>query len=118
MKLTFPAPEAGLEVEPVFVDAVRQDGAPSFVLIDCREAEEHAYCHIPGDVLVPLSRFVAAIEPALPAPEVPVVVYCHHGMRSAQAAGFLRSKGRANVFSLRGGIEAWSVEIDPNVPRY
>jgi adenylyltransferase/sulfurtransferase len=118
VKLTFPAPEEGLEVEPVFIDAVRQDGVPSFVLIDCREEEEHAYCHIQGDVLVPLSRFVASIEAALPAPEVAVVVYCHHGMRSAQAASFLRSKGRALVFSLRGGIEAWSVEVDPRVPRY
>ncbi|RFC47163.1 MAG: adenylyltransferase and sulfurtransferase [Verrucomicrobia bacterium] len=118
MNLSFPSPAAGLEVEPVFIDAVRREGAPPFRLIDCREEDEHAHCHIEGDVLVPLSRFVAEIAAALPGAEVPVVIYCHHGMRSAQAAGFLRSKGHALTFSLRGGIEAWSLEVDPSVARY
>jgi adenylyltransferase/sulfurtransferase len=118
MSLSFPAPEDGLEVEPGFVEALRRPGGPAFRLIDCREEDEHAFCHIDGDLLVPLSRFVESIEAVLPGTEVPVVIYCHHGMRSAQAASFLRARGRSLVFSLRGGIEAWSLEVDPGVARY
>ena len=47
-----------------------------------------------------------------------VVVYCHHGMRSMQATQFLRARGHQYVFSMAGGIDAWSAEIDPAVPRY
>lgn len=118
MSLGFPAPEEGLEVEPVLVDALRVEGEVPFVLIDCREEEEHAYCRIDGDFLVPLSRFAEEIDAALPKPEVPIVIYCHHGMRSARAASYLRSKGHPHTYSLRGGIDAWSVEIDPDVVRY
>lgn len=118
MNLAFPAPEDGLEVEPGFVDALRRDGGRSFRLIDCREEAEHAHCHIAGDHLVPLSRFAGEIEAALPEAGVPVVIYCHHGMRSAKAAMFLRAKGHDLTFSLRGGIEAWSLEVDPTVARY
>ena len=48
----------------------------------------------------------------------PVVIYCHHGMRSLQATQFLRQRGMAKVWSLAGGIDAWSREINPGVPRY
>ena len=50
--------------------------------------------------------------------ERPYIIYCHHGMRSLQATQFLRGKGYANSFSLAGGIDAWSLQIDPEVPRY
>ena len=114
----FPDPAGGLEVEPAFLHGLIQAGAGGYILLDCREEDEHAFCQLPGDVLVPLSRFVPLAETILSGTEKPVIVYCHHGMRSAQAAHYLRSKGWANTFSLRGGIEAWSQEIDPAVPRY
>ncbi len=113
----FPEPGDGLEVEPADVaDWLSVPG--SIRLLDCREEDEHAFCRIDGSVLVPLSRFAEAVADALPEAPVPVVVYCHHGMRSARAAGYLRDKGHAAVFSLRGGIDAWSREIDPSVPTY
>jgi len=118
VSLPFPDPQSGLEVEPGFLHELRQAGASDFVLLDCREDEEHSFCHIHGDVLVPLSRFVVSIEGVLSDLAAPVIVYCHHGMRSAQAASFLRAKGHVNAFSLRGGIEAWSTEVDPAMPRY
>jgi adenylyltransferase/sulfurtransferase len=118
----FPRPEEGLEVEPAFVaDLLERRARPDgtrFVLVDCREEDEHAYAHIRGDVLVPLSRFADEIGRALPDVTVPVVVYCHHGMRSARAAHHLRTRGWFHTFSLRGGIEAWSTEVDAAVPRY
>jgi len=118
----FPNPVEGLEVEPAFVaDLLARRASPEgphFVLVDCREEEEHAFCRIRGDVLVPLSRFADEVGKALPDADVPVVVYCHHGMRSARATQFLRSQGWARAFSLRGGIDAWSAEVDASVARY
>jgi rhodanese-related sulfurtransferase len=92
-------------------------------LIDCREEEEFAHCRIEGAELIPLSRFAEEVERRLGSPDVdgddrPMVVYCHHGMRSMSATRYLRQKGHRRVWSLRGGIEAWSLEIDPSVARY
>lgn len=85
-------------------------------LIDVRGEDEHALCHIAGDRLLPLgelARRVGELDR-----NRPTVVYCHVGGRSAQAAAWLRSQGFAAVSSLAGGIEAWSLEVDPTVPRY
>ncbi len=87
--------------------------------IDCREQDEHAICRIEGAHLLPLSNFAAAMEQALPEDkDHPVIVYCHHGMRSLQATHFLRQKGYPNTWSLTGGIDLWAREIDSEVPRY
>jgi len=117
----FPDPGETLEVFPVHLHellARRERGEIGFLLLDCREEEEHAYCRIAGDVLIPLSGFVEKSEKLLAGNDAPVVVYCHHGMRSAQAAMYLRSHGHSRAFSLAGGIELWSREVDPSVPRY
>ncbi len=101
-------------------ELLRAEGVP-VRLIDCREEDEHAFCRIEGAELIPLSRFAElAHSRLLPEPEdaEPVVVYCHHGMRSLSATQFLRQKGRRRVWSMRGGIDAWSSEIDPEVRRY
>ncbi|CAN5153316.1 hypothetical protein BH23VER1_BH23VER1_37160 [soil metagenome] len=114
-----PSSRDTLEIEPSALHALLDAGqAGSIRLIDCREADEFAICKLPGAQLVPLSRFPDAAEPLLQDAGTPVVVYCHHGMRSAEAAGFLRARGLAPTFSLRGGIDAWSREIDPSVARY
>ena len=88
-------------------------------LVDCREEDEFALCRISGAELIPLSRF-AELAPGLlsSGDERPVVVYCHHGMRSMNATQFLKQKGLEKVWSLAGGIDHWSVAIDPAVPRY
>ena len=85
-------------------------------LIDVREELEFDYCQLPGSRLVPLGelpRRAAEIRT-----EGPVVVICHHGVRSAQAAGYLRHLGRTNVLNLRGGLDAWARQVDPDFPVY
>ncbi len=86
------------------------------LLIDVREPHEHAYCHIEGAQLKPLGgimRWIRELDP-----EADIVFQCHTGVRSAQAAGYAQSLGFKRVFNLKGGIDAWSVMIDPKVPRY
>lgn len=86
-------------------------------LIDVREEMEFEYCRIAGSVLIPLGdipRRAAEIRA-----EGPVVLICHHGVRSAQALGYLQHRlGHKNLLNLRGGIDAWSLQIDPNVAVY
>lgn len=87
-------------------------------LIDCRESDEWDYCRLAGAELIPLSTFEVSAEAQLPNREATVIIYCHHGVRSAYAANFLAQRGYANVLNLAGGIDAWSREVDPTVARY
>lgn len=115
----FPSPDE-FEITPNELQSLlRDDSAPAFHLLDCREEEEFAICKIEGAVLIPLSRFAeGAPEFLKDDDELPAVVYCHHGMRSKNATFFLRQKGFARVWSLAGGIDLWSSQFDSNVPRY
>ncbi len=108
---------AELEIEPETVAAFQQAGIP-FRLIDCREPEEWDLCRIEGGELLPLGEWAQRHAAVLADPDEPVVIHCHHGMRSAKAALFLRQKGHAKVWSMARGIEGWSIEVDPAVPRY
>lgn len=90
---------------------------PPLNLVDVREMDEWQFCKIPGAMHLPLGRVPLEAHELLD-PESEIVVYCHHGMRSAQAQKFLLEHGFKNVKNLTGGIEAWSVEIDPSVKRY
>jgi rhodanese-related sulfurtransferase len=87
-------------------------------LIDVREQEEFETCQLNGAVLLPLSSFVQDFPVALPDPAQKILLYCHHGMRSLRAAEYLSQRGYTDVKSIAGGIDRWSVEIDPEVPRY
>lgn len=87
-------------------------------LIDCREQEELAICQIPGNEWYPIGLFSGLREKLLARNERGVVVYCHHGMRSLQAAQYLRFLGVENAFSMSGGIDEWSRRVDPAVARY
>ena len=95
-----------------------KDDTENIQLIDCRESEEWQLCRIDGSDLIPLSQFAARTASWDSTDEKKMVIYCHHGMRSLQATGFLRNKGFENTYSLKGGIDNWSVEVDPEVPRY
>jgi rhodanese-related sulfurtransferase len=91
------------------------------LLLDVREPAEWQICRLPGAVLAPLSELARqglAVLPAGLTPEAPIVIYCHHGVRSAQVTAWLLKQGFHNVVSLAGGIDAWSVQIDPSIPRY
>ena len=86
------------------------------VLLDVREPDEHAVCRIEGSRLIPMNTVPTRLA------EIPtdawVLVQCHHGGRSMRVTQFLRSKGFARVSNLQGGIDAWSLKVDPKVPRY
>jgi rhodanese-related sulfurtransferase len=88
------------------------------MLLDVRQPEENATAALPDSLLIPLNELPArAAEIQVPA-GAQLVVYCHHGVRSRSAAAFLERFGFDNVVSLAGGIDAWSLSIDPRVPRY
>lgn len=88
-------------------------GAPT--LIDVREPQEAAVCAIEGSTLIPLNSLPHRLQ-EIP-PERPVVLYCHHGMRSMHAAQFLARNGYEAI-SLAGGIDRWAAELDPGMARY
>ena len=104
-----------LEITPGAVKA-RLDQGEKLVLIDVREPWEYALCRIEGAKHVPLGSLAASLE-ALPDVDE-VICYCHHGMRSLDAAAWLRFQGIEKAKSLAGGIERWSLEVDPNISRY
>ncbi len=106
-----------IEISAQETRALLDAGVP-LRLIDCREADEYAFCRIEGAELVPLSTFAGEITARVPDRDALVILYCHAGVRSARAADYMTAMGYTNVRSMRGGIEAWSLEVDPSVPRY
>jgi rhodanese-related sulfurtransferase len=104
-----------LEITPAEVKQ-RLDRGEKLVLIDVRELWEFSVCRIEGAKLIPMGTVPANLQ-ALDTDDE-IVVYCHHGVRSLDVAVWLRGQGVEGAKSLAGGIERWSVEIDPNVPRY
>lgn|SRR5580692_11112267 len=86
-------------------------------LIDVREPWEFATAHIEGGVLIPMGDVPARAHQELD-PDERLVIVCHHGMRSMNVTVWLRGQGFEQAQSMRGGIDAWSAEIDPAVSRY
>jgi len=93
--------------------AARIEGAQ---VIDVREPWEWAICRLPGARLVPISELESQMSTLDPAREV--LLYCHHGTRSAAAMNRLLAAGFTRVSHLEGGIDRWSVDIDAGVTRY
>lgn len=107
--------QPNIEVAPGEVKALLARGK-KFAFVDVREQWEYDAAHIEGSTLIPL-REIAANLPRLQAAGE-IIFFCHHGMRSLDAAAWLRSQGVDAARSMSGGIDRWSVEIDPGVPRY
>jgi len=95
----------------------RLEKGKDFRLIDVREPDEWAVARLPEAELIPLSQF-QQLAPEKLSPDEKIVLYCHHGVRSARAQGFLKAQGYHDVLNLTGGIDAWSIGVDPTVPRY
>jgi rhodanese-related sulfurtransferase len=112
------APELPLEVSVAETHQLLDTDAPTIRLIDCREEDEWQICRIQGAELVPLSEFGELIARRFTDPNQHVIVYCHHGMRSQRAALWLRQQGILNAQSMRGGIELWAQEVEPEMARY
>jgi adenylyltransferase/sulfurtransferase len=98
--------------------AARLDAGEAFYLLDVRQPGEHDLAALPGSKLIPLNQLMSRLSEIDAPPGVPIVVYCHHGVRSRMGAGAVAQAGHPEVYSLAGGIDAWSVEVDPRVPRY
>jgi len=106
------------EVHPTDVKA-SLDMKEDLFLLDCRQLKEWNYAHLEGATLVPMNELEEKAQGELaPLIKRRVVVYCHVGGRSLRATAFLRHVGFENVHSMAGGIEAWSLIVDPAVPRY
>ena len=107
-----------LEISVLATQRRMAEAGASLRLVDVRDPEEFAYNRLPGSELIPLLELPSVAAERLPDKAAEILVYCHHGMRSANAANYLRQLGYANARSMAGGIERWSREIDPSVPRY
>jgi rhodanese-related sulfurtransferase len=94
----------------------RLDKGEKLLLVDVREPHEYELCHIEGAVLIPMGSIPANLQ-KLDTDE-DVICFCHHGMRSLDVANWLRTRGVNSAKSMAGGIDRWSLEIDPSVPRY
>jgi adenylyltransferase/sulfurtransferase len=104
-----------LEITPAEAKGKLERG-DGVLLVDVREPWEFEICRIEGAKLIPMGTVPANLQ-ALDTDD-DVICYCHHGMRSLDVAVWLRSQGVERAKSLAGGIDRWSAEIDPAVPRY
>ena len=111
------AAELPLEIDVHAVKRLRDSGA-EFLLLDCREPNEHALARIPGALLVPMAEIPDRLGALAAHRDGRIVVHCHHGGRSLRVTRWLRAQGFAGAQNMSGGIEAWSVGIDPTTPRY
>jgi Dinucleotide-utilizing enzymes involved in molybdopterin and thiamine biosynthesis family 2 len=94
----------------------RMDAGEPFQLIDVREPFEHEIARIEGAKLIPLGEISEQLDEL--EHQQPIVVHCHSGKRSAQAVRLLHQRGFTKAYNLEGGIDAWSDQIDPDVPKY
>jgi len=104
------------EISPEELHTRLQNGE-DLQLIDVREPMEFDYCHLPGSQLIPLGDLARRADEIRE--DGPVVLICHHGVRSGQALAFLRHRhGLDNLLNLRGGVHAWALRVDADFPTY
>jgi rhodanese-related sulfurtransferase len=103
------------EINPIDAAAM-QNLSPKAVFLDVREDPELAICRI--EAALHLAMSVLATQFSAIPKDRPVIVLCHHGMRSRQVIQFLQSQGYDNLINLEGGIHAWAQEVDPNMATY
>lgn len=92
------------------------DAGRSLVLLDVREPQEVALVRIAGSLHIPMGEIPGRLHEL--DPDTDIVVYCHHGMRSASVCGFLQQREFRSVANLAGGIDAWAAMVDPGLVRY
>ncbi|MEP6733113.1 MAG: molybdopterin-synthase adenylyltransferase MoeB [bacterium] len=103
------------EITPLRLDAKLREGSP-IALLDVREPYEWSIARLPNARLIPLNSLPNAVHSL--DRNAMTVVYCHHGTRSAAAVDWLRDQGFGRVLNLVGGIDRWSLEVDPSTRRY
>lgn len=102
------------ELTPQAVAALRD--TTDIQIIDVREPWEYELCHIEGTLHIPMGQIPARLAEL--ASDRPLIVLCHHGMRSLQVAHYLLSQGYQDVTNLSGGIDAWARDVDPALALY
>jgi rhodanese-related sulfurtransferase len=110
-------PAVPLEIDVNSVAALRSSGE-QFLLLDVREPDEFEIAKIADAQLIPMQQIPARLAELEPYRHQRIVVQCHHGGRSLRVTHYLRGQGFDQAQNLSGGIDAWSVAIDPSVPRY
>ena len=95
---------------------ILRDNNKEAVLLDVREHSELTICRIEGALHIPMDEVPERHE-ALPR-DTPLIVFCHHGMRSLNVVQYLEAIGFKNVLNLAGGIHAWAAEVDPGMKQY
>jgi rhodanese-related sulfurtransferase len=102
------------------VSIVKQllESPEDFLLLDCREQNEREFVYIEGSMHIPMNETPARMAELEAFAQKRIVVHCHHGGRSQQVTRWLRSQGFEKAQNMTGGIDAWSVTIDPNLSRY
>jgi rhodanese-related sulfurtransferase len=105
------------QIHPTTVAEKIQAGETVY-LLDVREPWENEHCQLPNSVLIPLGELSHRLDDVEPPKDALIVVYCHHGVRSLSGAAILEANGFPTAYSMAGGIDAWSMLIDPKVPRY
>ncbi len=109
------AEEQRIQIQPQgLAEALKSSTPPR--LLDVREPEELAIAKLEGAVLA-TQELVQELMARWPK-DTPIVTYCHHGIRSLEAASYLIGHGFSDVRTLAGGIDAWAEQIDPALPRY
>ena len=106
-----------LEISVEDVKAKLDAGEP-VKLIDVREAQELAICKLDGAQHIPMMQLFTQMTKPDAEPADEIVVFCHSGIRSFEAAQFLRMQGFENAYSMAGGIDAWALRIEPGMARY
>jgi len=107
-----------LEADPQEVKR-RLDSGEKLFLIDVREPHEFALARIEGAALIPMRSVPGELQDLEGrADQATLIVYCHHGVRSLHVVHWLREQGIDACQSMAGGIDAWSLLVDPSVPRY
>lgn len=94
------------------------DAGEAFLFLDCREKDEYATASIAGTALIPMSEIVSRVSELDPYKDTQIIVHCHHGGRSMRVTNWLRQQGFLKATNMAGGIDQWSLSIDPAVPRY
>lgn len=94
------------------------DSGEKFILLDVREQHEFDHARIPGSIHIPMGEIHARYKELGDDPNAEVIVHCHHGGRSEVVMHQLWGLGYQNAKNMVGGIDAWSLDVDPKVPRY
>jgi rhodanese-related sulfurtransferase len=106
-----------LEIDVLAVKDLMDHGEP-FLLLDCRETDEFNFARLPNSKHIPMNEIPARLQELEGVRGSRIVVHCHHGGRSLRVTNWLRQQGFLQAQNMDGGIDAWSLEIDPSVPRY